>query len=40
MASILSRFMTEAHAERVIVVFCLALTICVFGFLMIVTLLG
>ena len=39
MASILSRFMTEAHAERVIVVFCLALTICVFG-LMIVTLLG
>lgn len=40
MSNILSRFLSEAHAERLVVVFCSLLTICVFGFLMIVTLLG
>lgn len=40
MANILSRFMTDAHADSVVVVFCFLLTICVFGFLVLVTLLG
>lgn len=40
MTSILSRVMTEAHAERVILVFCFLSTLCVFVFLMIVTFLG
>jgi hypothetical protein len=40
MANILSRFMTDAHTERVVVAFCFLLTICVFGFLMIVILLA
>lgn len=39
MANILSRFMTDAHADRLAMVFCFFLTICVFGFLLIVTLL-
>ena len=40
MANILSRFMTEAHADRLVMAFCFFLTICVFGFLVLVTLLG
>lgn len=40
MSNILSRFMTETHAERLVITFCLFLTICVFGFLVLVTVLG
>jgi hypothetical protein len=40
MTNILSRLMTEAHADRVLMAFSFLLTICVFGFLVLVTLLG
>ena len=39
MATILSRVMSEAHAERLVTAFFFVLTMCVFGFLAIVTLL-
>ena len=40
MPNILSRVMTEAHAERLVIAFCFFLTLCVFGFLVIVTFLA
>lgn len=38
MAIVLSRFMTEARAERLLTAFSFVLTACVFGFLVIVIL--
>ena len=40
MTNVLSRFMTKAHAEQFVIAFCLFLTLCVFGFLAIVTFLA